>query len=790
MDPELLAQLQQLYAQQDATASPPQQGPPGRGRSILGALRDAGDAIGQNTLGYLLTGLTSEPGSEQGQQFERSMLGLGADFMPGVGDYKAVAHDAPELFAEGHPILGGLALASAVPIVGAPLDAARKMMKARHFGPQVRHLDQLDPAMHGTGLRGAERQRQAAFPEEFEDRTYFYLGDTPPEPGLRGKPFVELDVPVEDFAAPEQFTRFQLEAQKQLEAEGRAVVPDLLMSRAEKLLKESGEFEGYFDPRHGVLVKFTPTELPLGRSNREIIEATQEFDGATFSTEGQNLAGEPLFSVTRPTPDGRKDWMTLEPGQELNAEHLNTFRERFADELADPEASIGTWRDPETGRTAIDIVETIPDRADALRRAEERGQDAIFDLGSMEEIRRTPNPDELFGPGSQSPLQYLGELGAPTDLPPRETARAAAGARLRRDRRSVASRARRVEAIESGLTPEELSEFRGLNRRTRAAVEENYSRLPEPEVFAQAAIRGAESRGWYRGSGEAIKESFGAEAPRFTALLAAMSPQKSVEENLRIALNTWGDWNRAGRPTDEAGLRAAIDSNLEADIGNAMRALSASDADVGAGIPSLLNGPKVGPFYANLHGVVDPVVNDTHMARGYGTMPGGVGTKGRTIAQNAMVRNAAKEFERITGQAVDPRELQEMSWSYIRGLTNAAGDKGKALETIEAAILKPETAFAGGQALDERVRNSVSIGHLMAQPEFAPSLERAGVAAPTPRAPGGTPGVDPLSADPNALRDVAERIDLVRSGNPLYTIAPLLAGAGIGAGAAGQRENR
>ena len=225
-----------------------------------------------------------------------------------------------------------------------------------------------------------------------------------------------------------------------------------------------------------------------------------------------------------------------------------------------------------------------------------------------------------------------------------------------------------------------------------------------------------------------------------------------------------------------------------------MRSLRAIDEEVAAGVPSLLNGPKVGPFYANLIGVVEPVVNDTHMARGYGTLPEGVGTVGRTLAQNAMVRNAAVEFERLTGQVVEPRELQEMSWAFIRGLTNAAGSKGKALETIEAAILKPETAFSGGQKLDERVRNSVSIGHLMAQPEFAASLERAGVRAPTPQAPHGTAGVDPLSADPNALRDIAERIDLVRSGRPLYNLAPLLAGAGVGSlGVArtnrNQREN-
>lgn len=408
MDPELLRQLlagigpdpTRHFVQQDATAQPPRQGSPGRGRTILQLFRDMADTFGEQTLGRALTLGTADPRLPETQEAFRQALGFAGDFTPGFGDIKAIAHDAPIAFGEGRPVSGTIAAASALPLFGIPLDILRGLRKAdevgevlevEHFGPLVGSIDELDPSRHGTGLRGAERQRQAAFPEEFEDRTFFYVGGREAEPGLRGRPSVRGQFARSDFADPGEFQRFVLQARDELAAEGRPAVPDLLMSRAERLLKESGEFEGFFDPRAGVLVKFTPTELPLGAANREIIEATNEFGGATFSVEeggfGRNLVGEPLYSVARPTPDGRKDWMTLPPGEELTREHLNEFRDRFADELADPEASIGTWKDESTGRIAIDVVETIGDREEALKRAAERGQDAIFDLETLEEVR-------------------------------------------------------------------------------------------------------------------------------------------------------------------------------------------------------------------------------------------------------------------------------------------------------------------------------------------------------------------------------------------------------------------
>lgn len=407
--------------------------------------------------------------------------------------------------------------------------------------------------------------------------------------------------------------------------------------------------------------------------------------------------------------------------------------------------------------------------------------------------RLLPSPDELFSRGTQSVDEFLGDVagGAHRTLPERPVnVVQAARARLKFDNKNKANRAARREAIETGLTPEEAQYLSGADKGVNKNVEVAYSKLPTPETFAHAAIRGQAARGWYEGSGRSLREAFGDDAPRFTALLAAQSPQKTVEENLRIALNSWGDWLNAGRPTDPDVIRGLMHTNLEADLGNSVRALT-MDAEVARrGDPAMLNGPKVGPFYSNLLGRVEPVVNDTHMARGYGTKKEGVGTVARTLAQNAMVRNAAVEFERLTGTAVTPRELQEMSWAYIRGLTNAAGNRGSALEVIEESFLNPGAKFAQGVTLTERIEDSASIGHLMAQPEFAEAVARAQANVPNAYSPKGVESLDPGLADINALRDIAERIDLVRQGKPLYSVAPAAGLLGVTSASQRLREQQ
>ena len=113
------------YAQQDAVANPPLALDRGSNGSLLGMA----DAVGQATLGGLLTGVTSAPGSDAERAMLRGSGGAVMDMTPGVGDVKALTYDAPRLFGEGHPVMGAVAAASAIPLLGMPFDAARTLMK-------------------------------------------------------------------------------------------------------------------------------------------------------------------------------------------------------------------------------------------------------------------------------------------------------------------------------------------------------------------------------------------------------------------------------------------------------------------------------------------------------------------------------------------------------------------------------------------------------------------------------------------------------------------------------------
>ena len=394
-------------------------------------------------------------------------------------------------------------------------------------------------------------------------------------------------------------------------------------------------------------------------------------------------------------------------------------------------------------------------------------------------------------------------------LPRRTRAETAAHRRLERHTASPEAEARRDRAIARGQTPEEAELLANSASDVRANVQRFYSLLPTPRAFAEAAIRGSAARGWYKGSGQTIRQLFGeVDAPRATALIAAQSPNKSVEENLRYSLATWRNWVNAGRPTDPDVIRrlspretveyidkgkrktkqvptadAIIQSPLQADYENTIRALTATDEVLAKGDPHLLSGPKVGPFYANLLGAVLPVTNDTHMARGYGTKPSGVGSVARTLAQNAMIGNAAIEFERITGVPVDRREIQEMTWAFIRGLTNAAGKDGNALHVLEESLLNPDATFIrtiDGQqvqrTLHDEIADAVPMGELLAQPQYADVIAEIGLPTPIAHPPTGVYNVSPFAANPNAQRDIAERLQLVRTGNPIYSLAPFLAG--------------
>lgn len=294
--------------------------------------------------------------------------------------------------------------------------------------------------------------------------------------------------------------------------------------------------------------------------------------------------------------------------------------------------------------------------------------------------------------------------------------------------------------------------------------------IPNAAHMSSIAKAGAPKQGWYRGSTQALIDVFGQEdAPRFAALLAATSPQTSVEMNLLNSLNIWKNWTAAGRPTDPTSIKAIMgqsvsglkgeDSILGAWLNNTSRALSAEDP-----LKVTLSGPKVNSFFRNLADDVYRVTNDAWMSNATNIdqdilrisptakqlSEGNPGYSPGYLALNARQREAgdiAKMF---------PNEVQETAWSVAMPLMESQSRLGlPAREILQRGLLTPEM-----------IRGTPDFSSLLAtEPRYRQILEQSGygpqVSAMKPyEFPRTLPTM--TTADQNNLMKTAETLENLR----------------------------
>jgi hypothetical protein len=279
------------------------------------------------------------------------------------------------------------------------------------------------------------------------------------------------------------------------------------------------------------------------------------------------------------------------------------------------------------------------------------------------------------------------------------------------------------------MTPQEI--IKVVERPENAAAMNRLLQvLPSSQNLAAVAKAGEPKRGWYRASTQAIIDVFGLQdAPRFSALLAAMSPQTSVEMNLLNTINTWKNWTAAGRPTDPGEIRRIMgqsvagtkgeQSVLEAWAQNATRALTAQDP-----AKITLSGPKVDSFYRNLADDVYRVTNDAWMASGLGVSQNlfsgaptalqlGRGDPGLTpgyMATSARMREAGQQA------GILPSEAQETTWSFFMPAYEMQRELNlPAREILQRGLLTPE-----------RIRGTPDFATLLGQGKYGDILKQAG----------------------------------------------------------------
>lgn len=273
-------------------------------------------------------------------------------------------------------------------------------------------------------------------------------------------------------------------------------------------------------------------------------------------------------------------------------------------------------------------------------------------------------------------------------------------------------------------TPDELGKL--LRSGAEAKIERILKTLPRPIEFAAAAYAGRAKRGWYQRSANALIEEVGKkDAPRFAALIAALSPQTSVESNMAVASKAWRLWEAQGSPTDREAILAILVASVPGDkgIGSVLPAWINNSVTALTAARPILSGPKVQSFAANLSGDADEVTNDAWMANfagipqamlsGSGPAPGkSVGY----IALSIRVREAARLLAKKTGVDWSPAEVQECVWSFAKTLYERR-DNVEARQGLTAREI-----VAGGHLTHADIASTVDFATLLGNNSVALSF--------------------------------------------------------------------
>lgn len=642
---------------------------------------------------------------------------------------------------------------------GSEKGAGGKTMTFRHFSMVDNPPERLtlDPKFYGKGLTGAERVRMKN--EGAPKVVSAYASDHPNhmvEPELRGKAEYRVTVPASKMydlsidphgireAATEGGVYDHSEAERQVAARGYTGY--YTPHHANPLFRGQARF---FKPVEGVKVGPKATVnigLKVGESGS--ISAQEAMQA--LARKGVKITQSAVHqSGTEPTLVAHLDRaLTPEEAHAVSAElHQEAIAQHTPEggELHGPGAE--AWR-PFQGKYFLKMNGKPLEASRPPLKQEYDPAGKLYD----EQARRDMEAAQANPNGKRPPLQQ-GGAAEPTPAPLYRAPRSQRGGAI------PAPGVKLPKALAANTTPEERALF------TRKAAQQDLVRAfheaPSEKELGALALAGRAKRGWYEHASKAIANVFGGDGPRFTALLAAMSPQASVEMNFHNALHTFTAWAKAGRPTDRATIERIMEENsmkdpesksksnvLDAWRHNAVRALTAKDPETVA-----ISGPKVSSFMHNLRGHVNEVTLDSWMATVARMDPkilGGLDRKATDglsktfsvkspgyVGYAAKVRAAAGLLTRMTGETWTPAEVQETVWSWAKTATEHA-NSFKGLATI------PELA-KNGEIHDDLIKGTSDFHTLFERPEhravladseFAKGLGRLHAErAPEPRPP-------------------------------------------------------
>jgi len=539
-----------------------------------------------------------------------------------------------------------------------------------------------------------------------------------------------------------------------------------------------------------------PTKVPFKRLvTQSLLDAP---DGVTVKSDGAPYASDEGYAV-----GGVIDKPTVLSPEEYTPEAVA----KFVEEHWTPDRMLGSWKDA-NGNVHLDVSDLHPTRAEAIRVGSERNQQSVWSFKDADEIT-VPRRIEDVVPGltaeqarDLTPSQITEHLGL-------SAAAVGAGALAQQanEGEGVAGGAKGAGLAIAGsfLGAPALARLGKAARRIADTLSEDRLRFlstkesmrdfdaaarvaPNVESQAAGALAGQVKRGWYENSANALVETFGPDAPRFAALLAAMSPQQGVEVNLDRALNAWHAWDAAGRPKDTRRITNLLNAvgrstnegkELGARIPNSIRALQSEDPAT-----MFLSGPKVDAFHKNLLGDVQRVTLDTWMAQlaavrpsrlsrgvtsGVDDLAGSVQLpSGSYLANEGRINETAELLSRQTGRPWTPAEVQETLWSWGKTFGETVDPRSssrlKTLANTDVESVIPSVT-------PDRVAEAPDFANLLGGSRFAPRLEAMGL---TPPVPFGTAIGERVDVDPKALLPLAR--NLQRAAKKDFLVPSLLGG--------------
>jgi hypothetical protein len=276
------------------------------------------------------------------------------------------------------------------------------------------------------------------------------------------------------------------------------------------------------------------------------------------------------------------------------------------------------------------------------------------------------------------------------------------------------------------MHPAEVHALSKMTPEAQADALRVHQALPGNELLGALGRGGIGKQGWYEHSRAAIEHVYGDDANLFAGILAATSPQNSVEDNLTNATAIYRGWVQAGRPTDQASIIKVMAQNVLGSRGeqsilpswreNTVRVLQGGQA---------ISGPKVDSFWRNLRsravetpwGTMRPEdavtldawmssvlgVDQTYFAGqgASGTAPAAVRAKAAQMAAMnpgygpGYLAAAARMREAATHAGMTPEQMQETIWSWGKALyEQSERTKESAVDIIARGGLDP-SAISG-----------------------------------------------------------------------------------------------